>query len=242
GADYWSYSIDDVIQQIDVNVAADACVQTGSPLYCGLINRFPDGTILLFVTPTVNLGSLDTDGIDMSVAYAFPSTSIGDFRAAIDATYTLSYDSEVIAGAGVTEVAGYYDRQYGNIAKWRAQGSIGWAYSDFQAQLVGRFIDSVKLTDPDGSPYVSGGFNPNLPGGGPLGPSPDLEIPSQIYWDLTAGYTLAKTNTKFQIGVNNLFDNEPPILYQNNVLNANTDVETYDTIGRFFFGSVTQKF
>lgn len=237
-ADYWSYSIDDVIQQIDVNVAADTCVETGAAQFCDLINRFSDGTILLFVTPTVNLGSLDTDGIDLSAAYAFPSTAIGDFRVGLDATYTLSYDSEVIAGAGITEVAGYYDRQYGNIAKWRAQGSIGWAFNDFNAQLVGRFIDSVNITDPDGSPFVAnGGAN-----GEPLGPSPDLEIASQIYWDLTAGYTLEKTNTKFQLGVNNMFDNQPPFLYQNNVTNANTDVETYDTIGRFFFGSVTQKF
>jgi iron complex outermembrane recepter protein len=224
--DYWSYSIDDVIQQIDVNVAADTCVQTGAAQFCDLINRFPDGTIFLFVTPTVNLGSLDTDGVDVSVNYAFPTTDIGDFRAGLDGSYTNSYESEVIAGGGVTNVDGYYDRQYGNIAKWRVQGNVGWAWNDFQAQVVTRWIDSVKLSDPDGFPGIQ----------------PDLEIASQIYWDLTAGYTLEKTNTKFQLGINNMFDNQPPILFQNNVTNANTDVETYDTIGRFFFGSVTQRF
>jgi outer membrane receptor protein involved in Fe transport len=225
-ADYWMYSIDDVIQQIDVNVAADTCVQTGSPLYCDLINRFPDGSIFLFVTPTVNLGSLDTDGIDLGLAYAFPTTAIGDFRASLDATYVMSYESQVVDGGPTTDVDGTYDRQYGNIAKWRAQGAIGWAYDAFQAQLSTRYIDSVKLTDPDGFPGIQ----------------PDLEIASQIYWDFTAGYTLEETNTKFQVGVNNMFDNQPPILYQNNVTNANTDVETYDTIGRYFFGSITQKF
>jgi len=40
----------------------------------------------------------------------------------------------------------------------------------------------------------------------------------------------------------NLTDKLPPILYQNNVINANTDVSTYDTIGRRFFLSVSQKF
>jgi outer membrane receptor protein involved in Fe transport len=45
-----------------------------------------------------------------------------------------------------------------------------------------------------------------------------------------------------QLGVNNLTDKQPPILYQNNVTNANTDVATYDTIGRYFFLSLTQKF
>jgi hypothetical protein len=31
-------------------------------------------------------------------------------------------------------------------------------------------------------------------------------------------------------------------MYQNNVLNADTDVNTYDTIGRYYWGSVTVKF
>jgi iron complex outermembrane recepter protein len=31
-------------------------------------------------------------------------------------------------------------------------------------------------------------------------------------------------------------------MYQNNVLNANTDVNTYDTVGRFYRASVTVKF
>ncbi|MBN8281039.1 MAG: TonB-dependent receptor [Gammaproteobacteria bacterium] len=225
-ADFWQYEIDDTIQQIDVNVAAETCVDTGAALYCDLINRFSDGTINRFLTPTVNLGNLKTNGVDFSAAYALPTTAIGDFRLRADATYTNKYDSQVVDGGPVTEVAGYYDRQYGNLAKWRAQGSLAWEFADFNAQVVARWIDSVNLSDPDGAPDVQ----------------PDLEIASQIYWDLTAGYTLEKTNTKFQVGVNNIFDNQPPFLYQNNVTNANTDVETYDTIGRFFFGSIVQKF
>lgn len=231
--DYWDYSLDGLIQQIDVNVAANLCVQSGVAQYCDLINRFGDGTILQLVTPTVNLGSLETNGVDLSAAYAFPSTSVGDFRVRADASYTDQYENTV-AGV-VTEVAGFYDRQFGNIAKWRFTSSAGWEWNDFTAQVVWRYIDSVKLTDPDGSPFISGGS-------GEVGPSPDLEIASQSYWDMTVGYTLAKTNTKFQLGINNIFDNQPPILFQNNVTNANTDVETYDTVGQFFFGSVTQKF
>ena len=45
-----------------------------------------------------------------------------------------------------------------------------------------------------------------------------------------------------QFGVDNLFDKQPPIFYQQNVANANTDVATYDPIGRFFFAKATVKF
>jgi len=38
-----------------------------------------------------------------------------------------------------------------------------------------------------------------------------------------------------QFGVINLGDKQPPLMYSNNVINANTDVQTYDTLGRRFF-------
>ncbi len=224
--DYWEYSIDNVITQVDVNTSAEQCVATGSPQFCGFINRFGDGSILQIQEPTINLGSLDTSGVDFSVTYALPDTGFGDFRGGLDATYTQDYDSTVTPDSPVVKVGGSYDRQYGNIADWRVSGHVGWAYSDFTALVAVRWIDSVNLTDPDGFPGIQ----------------PDLRIASQIYWDTTVGYTLPSTGTRFQLGVNNMWDNQPPILFQNNVTNANTDVETYDTIGRFFFGSITQKF
>ena len=224
--DYWQYEIDNLIANVDVNTAAEQCVATGSDQFCGYINRFGDGTILQILQPTINLGSLETSGYDFSVNYLAPSTDFGDFRFGWDATYTQDYDNTVVAGGPVTEVAGTYDRQYGNLAKWRMLGTIGWSYSDFGAQLVARYIDSIRLTDPDGAPGIQ----------------PDLRISSVTYLDMTASYTLPSTGTRFQIGVNNLTDKTPPILFQNNVTNANTDVETYDTIGQYFFGSITHKF
>jgi hypothetical protein len=40
----------------------------------------------------------------------------------------------------------------------------------------------------------------------------------------------------------NITDKQPPIMYMNNVTNANTDVATYDLLGRRFFVSLLQKF
>jgi len=63
-----------------------------------------------------------------------------------------------------------------------------------------------------------------------------------VYEDLTLGYTFAPTKTHVQAGVRNISDKQPPIFYQNNVTNANTDVETYDTLGRQWFVGFLQKF
>ena len=67
-------------------------------------------------------------------------------------------------------------------------------------------------------------------------------IGAQTYHNFTFGYTLEAINTQFLVGVDNAFDKQPPIFYQNVVINANTDVSTYDTVGRFYFGRVIVKF
>jgi outer membrane receptor protein involved in Fe transport len=69
----------------------------------------------------------------------------------------------------------------------------------------------------------------------------DLRISPLVYADLTAGYSFP-TKTRVQLGIINIANRQPPLIYGNNTINANTDVSTYDTIGRRYFASVVQKF
>ncbi len=174
----------------------------------------------------MNLGALDTRGMDVGVHYNLRGTAIGDFNFGVDATHTDRYDSTVTKGEAPTKIAGYYDRQYGNYAKWRTSSQVGWSMAGLSATVVYRFIDKVKVTDPDGSTEVA----------------PDLEAPSRHYFDLLFGFDFEPTKTKIRFGANNITDQQPIILYQNNVTNANTDISTYDSIGRYYFLSLTQKF
>jgi outer membrane receptor protein involved in Fe transport len=217
--DFWHYKIKNVITELDVNYTADQCIATGAASFCNLIVRNTDGSILEVKQPYVNLGVLKTNGFDVGVKYALPGTPLGSFRFALDTTYIGSY------GVDGNDVSGTFDRQFGNYAKWRANIGIGWSARDFTALWSTRYIHSLRLTDPDGFPGVQ----------------PDLEIPAVSYSSFTFGYTLP-TATKLQFGVDNMFDKEPPIFYQNNVTNSNTDVATYDTIGRRWYVSVSQKF
>lgn len=223
--DFWNYEIEDTITTLDVNTIADQCLASGSADFCGLISRFPDGSIFQIRQPTVNLGVTETSGVDIGLRYRLRETPIGAFNFQIDTTYTDKYDNTPQPGAAKVEVAGTYDRQYGNFAKWRAFGGVSWMYQDFTALLRARYIHSIELLDPDGAPGIQ----------------PSLRIPSFTYLDLTLGYTW-RENLRIQLGAENLTDKQPPIMYQNNVLNANTDVSTYDTVGRFFWGRLTYKF
>ena len=230
--DYWQYKIDGVITQLDTNYSMDQCVATGDPQYCGLITRFDattanPGQISVFLQPTRNLGRLETDGVDIGARYSLRDTAAGSFNFNIDWTHINSYTNEP-PNAPVQEVAGTYDRQFGNYAENRASATLGWAMGKFDAQIGARFIDDIVLL---------------LPSGGAVAPedNPPLPVDSFVYLDLYFGYTI-NDNIKVSLTGTNLSDEQPPMLYQNNVTNANTDVNTYDTLGRRYAISATYKF
>jgi outer membrane receptor protein involved in Fe transport len=47
-------------------------------------------------------------------------------------------------------------------------------------------------------------------------------------------------HTRFDIGVDNLFDKRPPLIYHNGP--GNTDSATYDMTGRYYWARATLKF
>lgn len=228
--DYWQYKIEDLITALDPNFASDQCVQTGNPEFCSLQFRYPStsnnaGLHQVFVEPIVNLGKLKTDGIDFGVKYALRDTPVGSFNISLDATKINSYENTPSPGATPVEIAGTFDRQFGNYAEWRGLLGVGWAMGGFDGLLSMRYIHSLDIVGPDG------GLTDEAP----------LRIGSMTYFDATVGYTFP-TDTKIQIGGINLGDKQPPIMFQNNVTNANTDVSTYDLLGRRWYVGLTQKF
>ncbi|MEZ5498032.1 MAG: TonB-dependent receptor [Steroidobacteraceae bacterium] len=223
--DYWKYSLDNVINALDVNTAAQQCVVSGDPQFCGQIVRFQDGSIRQIKQPSVNLGTLETDGIDFGITYRFETERAGAFRVGLDATHLTKFDNVPAPGAATTRVAGTFDRQFGNYAKYRGTLSLGWKLREVDALLSARYIDKIRLDDPDGAPGIQ----------------PALQIPSFTYVDMTVGYKF-RDKTTVRVGVDNLTDKTPPILYQNNVINSNTDVATYDTIGRAYWLTLKHNF
>jgi outer membrane receptor protein involved in Fe transport len=96
--------------------------------------------------------------------------------------------------------------------------------------LSAQYIHHLQVDDPAASGVTATGA-----------PYPPLDIGSVVYWNGSLGYNFA-TKTKVLLSIQNIFDKQPPIFYQNNVVNANTDVNTYDTLGRRWLLSVSQKF
>jgi outer membrane receptor protein involved in Fe transport len=227
--DFWRYKLDGLITRVDAQFTSDQCVATADPFFCGLITRYTSGDgagqVLVAQEPWLNLGTLKTNGVDFGIKYTLRNTVSGSWRFSLDTTYTDAYKNKASPISETVDYAGTYSTTFGNYAKYRSLLAVGWSMGSFDGLLTGRYIHKLTIPDSDGAP----------------GPDVPLHVPHRTYFNLTLGYELP-TNTKIQLGVINLTDEEPPVMYFNNTLNANTDVSTYDTLGRQYFISVRQRF
>ena len=230
-ADVWSYRINQAITSPDPNVIAKACLKTGIDQFCNRINRDPGtGQINNINLQELNVGYVETRGVDVSMGYLLPPTSFGRFAAGLDAAFTNSFKYDLGDGE-VQQAAGRLDPNYGNHAKLRMTGNLKWAGGPFGVQWNSRYIGGTDVSQSADANYWSG----------TPGPVTLVHQGGVTYHDLALSYSLGKTGTKFIVGVNNLSDKQPPFAYQF-VINGNVDVNTYDTIGRRWFARVEQTF
>jgi outer membrane receptor protein involved in Fe transport len=239
-ADYYRIVLDNLIVSGPgtAQTIIDKCFNTGQ--LCSALIRNNSGSDIgqlkyVFEVP-FNSGTLTTDGVDVGVAYRLAETAAGNFRFALGATYIEEYNIDP-----GQHLAGHFDRTYGNLARWHGLGNIDWNMGPFQASWQARYIGHVTIG------YANAGLGPSA-NADPGVPGEDLYLGqpyhygAYVYHNVNFGYNIEPINTLVQFGVDNLTDKQPPIFYQQNVINANTDVATYDTVGRFYWGRVTVKF
>ena len=84
--------------------------------------------------------------------------------------------------------------------------------------------------------------------GGPFGDAADATIPAFNYFDVAGNWTV-REGVQIHLGVNNVFDKDPPTLDSNYVGvasppfgNGNTYPQVYDALGRFLFVGATIKY
>ncbi|HEU4662502.1 MAG TPA: TonB-dependent receptor [Dokdonella sp.] len=256
-ADVWRLYLNENITGVGAQQVIDLCY-AGQTQYCPLIRRFQSGStqgqIQSLIQPTGNLGRVDVGGVDFALNYRLPEFSFGRFNASLNATYLKNYDLQTAPGLDTNTVyhyAGHF-MNFGSpqaaacpgagggvclFPRWRAQTQVGWQLGPFDASWSMRYIHRFRMgsASPSQDTHPWGTGNPSLNG-------QFRDYGSTIYHDIQFGYNLEALNTRFDVGVNNVGDKQPPFLYANNTLNANTDPSDFDLMGRYYFGRVTVKF
>jgi outer membrane receptor protein involved in Fe transport len=244
--DYWHYNVDEVIGVINPQTALLQCVNVGQ--LCNLIFRGPNGNLWLpnqgYVLGTnVNLGKYETDGIDITANYTYAYRGWGTFGFAFQGTWLNNFKYEPVPGLGEYNCAGYYGPTCGiPYPEWRHKFQTIWGtpWYGISASLAWRYVDSVKVDFSSSNPLLAGSYS-----------QLDAELKAQNYFDLAVQWVVNK-NFTVRGGINNLFDNDPPIVGSNAGAfpavagppygNGNTFPQVYDTLGRTLFLGVTAKF
>jgi len=246
--DYWRLYLNDTITNIDAQIVLNSCYDDPTNQLCGFIHRFSDGQINYIRQPTVNLGRLDTKGWDLALRYKLGDTSWGSWNLGFDGTYVAQWDNDTDPSSDadpVRHIAGHYNASYGMYGRVRARAFANWSLGDWSASWRIRYIGRFDLGNADDRQGSSAdGACQHDPNTGAPNQFCAVEVPygATVYHSINVGYALPAANSRIEVGVDNVFDKQPPVMYQNNVLNANTDVNTFDTIGRFYWARYTVKF
>ncbi|MDE2248644.1 MAG: TonB-dependent receptor [Xanthomonadaceae bacterium] len=235
--DFWHIYLTDLLTPISASTVVNSCFANNNSPYCSLISRYGSNTQLagqvnVINTPVVNLGNLSTSGIDFTLDYRIPhfnlgSVNPGDFKAGFASTYLATYKNDAAPGqpgAQSVDYAGTFTPQFGNMARWRGTLTLNWMLGNWSAQWQTRYINHLTNMNADAA----------IPG-------VNLPMASVLYHSIQVGYKVPSIHTTFSVGVDNLSDKVPPLVYQNGT-NYNVDASTYDTIGRYYWARATVKF
>jgi len=271
--DYWKIELLNAVSTIGTQSILNGCY-AGNTAYCNFITRGTgpqgnsgaSGVISDIVNTNVNIGGIKTEGVDLSAHYKFPSTSVGDFKAGLDWTFTKQYVLTTPFKAGALssqEMSGTASQPgtiggasvTGGIPKQRATLNLNWNSGDWSATWTMSYVshmiedcNALKGTAPGVaakliSTRCSGKTTDTAFGSFPFDSAtkvPTNHIGATTYHDISATYHADGLNTDFTFGIRNLFDKQPPIAMS---AFANSFLPTYYRApGRFFYGRVGVKF
>ncbi len=156
----------------------------------------------------MNAANEHVAGIDANFKY---KSDYQDYKFSLnwDITRLLTHENTAFSGAETEILLGKITADRGIFSKWKSNLQVSLAAQSWQLNYSLRYIG--KADDENG--------------GGPIGSA----VPSVVYNDIQASYMLSD-DLIISSGIDNLFNKQPPFLTSWN--DANTDVFTYDTVGR----------
>ncbi|HYE52685.1 MAG TPA: TonB-dependent receptor [Azospirillaceae bacterium] len=233
--DYFWIDLKDAIQAVNAQVQLSRCVETLDPVLCAGISRLPSGVINGFNNRLTNIGGIKTEGFDVAANYVSNETAAGTFSGNVVFSYLTKYDEIIPTSTGFDAVprAG---TERGSppqaFPDFKINATLGWLFQDFSASWTVRYIDKVvEACDHDTTGLCS------RPNQADLTNSENV-LGTTVYNDVQVTWRPAMWDEKFYVtlGVNNLFDEDPPNCYSCQ-LNG-MDQSTYDIPGMFGYARI----
>jgi len=230
--DYWHVDIANAITNLPPATVLAQCYEGGIDKFCQQIERDPTthGISHIFDL-TQNVGGLATSGLDFSAAYQYRNLA-GTFRHAFEGTYLFKSNidtgtvdpmtgkEQIIHGRGFFDLGVQPDLKFNVFTTWRHPSGVGAGFNF-------RFVDSFQ---------ECAGNNCNEPSNGRRQVSKYANADAFVNY----GIKTSQGTTQVMVGVNNVTNAQPPVIYDGAALNA--DESAYDFMGRQFYIRLSQLF
>jgi iron complex outermembrane receptor protein len=192
------------------------------------IHRNPDGTIEYVQAGWINAAGSRVRGLDVGLR-GEGKVQDAKWTATLDGTYMDSFKFAEYQGQEYQELVGkFYTRDL--YLRWKHNASFGVSRGDWSGLLIQSF---------------SSGYKDQLPNGGKGAPPPGFkpDVSSYTTYNLSGTYTGFK-NTTITVGIQNLFDRDPPFTAHNvdEVVGAGWDPRVADPRGRSLSFQLKYKF
>ena len=226
--DWWSINLTQQIQSLLLQNLFVNCYERGLRDFCALVHRDPTrGFAINFVdTPFFNTGGKSTKGVDAAINVNHHAPGVGDLHARLDVQEMDLFDIDTGTGRTLNGLAVY---DFGVLPKRKWTASAQWQHpqglsAGFNFQFIDKFIECQNN-------------DCNEPSN--LSRTVDSYSKLDVFSSITLGGRRT-AETTLTVGVNNVFDRAPPVIY--NGAAANFDTATYDVTGRFMYARLTQAF
>ena len=219
--DYYDYELVDAIGGLGADFILNSCAMRGE--LCDRIERFPDGNVRQLDNRTANAAGLNSSGIDLALAYQGLPLPAGELDVRLDLTRILAHDVIQPDGTVIEHARWFRDDQGGHFGEWKYSLGLAYNFNDnLDVSWDIRFIDEVMEEYEDQF----------------TGDILERTLDGAVYHDLQANWRFDawRGRSILTVGVDNVRDEDPSFSLDG--FNDNTDVRTFDTVGRFVYGRV----
>ena len=235
--DYYDIEMTGAIDQVDGQGLINDCFANldNSAVSCQALVRNQHGNLIEVIAPLLNLSERNVNGLDLSATYRFDNLpewmALPNQGANLDIQSFWSWQFEntrqQLPSLPVLDCAGYYAGtcSSGPIRPspgFRGLLRVNWTSGPLRLSPEMNYVGSLKL-HPDANPNEVGTQEPvvivNLNGS----------------WNFTE-------KTALTVGINNLFDKQPPVWAYQAAGDLNVNVHLYDPVGRSFIVGIRTGF
>jgi len=220
--DYYKTEITDAIGGLGAQTIVDNCFEFG--IACENVT-IVDGSITEVSSRIFNIAERTAEGVDFESTYSMDDVGGGDLVFRLLLTQFLEASASVDSVTVVDEVGVVgSDASLGGAPEWRANLSADYVTGAFGLTAQAVYVDGGELLK-DLTPED---INDNT-------------VSSQTLFNLGFRYNIGferGQNLQLYAGIDNVFDQDPPIAPSDFILNWSSNPFVYNLIGRSYYGGV----